>query len=123
MIGSTRTLRVFARARPTDLRNGFNGLYGIVERELRQDPLSGDAFLFVNRSRKSAKVLLFDGTGLCIYAKRLARDRFACLWREDDSNALSLSMSELALFLEGADLTGRLPLSPEKVTMNGTNLS
>ncbi|MFO7571421.1 MAG: IS66 family insertion sequence element accessory protein TnpB [Gaiellaceae bacterium] len=121
MIGSTRAVRVFARATPTDLRKGFNGLYGLVERELGQDPLSGDAFLFVNRTRTSAKVLLFDGTGLCIYAKRLARGRFASLWREDGASTLALSMTELALFLEGADLSGRLPLTPEKVSMNGTD--
>lgn len=121
MIGSTRAVRVFARAAPTDLRKGFNGLYGLVERELGQDPLSGDAFLFVNRRRKSAKVLLFDGTGLCIYAKRLATGQFARLWRDGGAAALSLSMTELALFLEGADLSERLPLTPEKVTMSGTD--
>lgn len=120
MIGSTRAVRVFARGAPTDLRKGFNGLYGLVQRELGRDPLSGDAYLFVNRTRKSAKVLLFDGTGLCIYAKRLAQGRFACLWREEGAETLALSMTELALFLEGADLSGRLPLTPEKVTMKST---
>ena len=73
MIGSTRAVQVWARRVPTDLRNGYNGLYGIVKREFDRDPLSGDAFLFVNKRRKSAKVLLWDGTGLCIYSKRLSR--------------------------------------------------
>lgn len=115
MIGSTRNIKVYARTAPTDLRKGFNGLYGLVEKELGRDPMSGDIYLFVNRRRKSAKALLYDGTGLCIYAKRLARGSFACLWRDDGSSSLSLSMSELALFLEGADLTAHLPLSPENV--------
>ena len=77
-----------------------------------RDPLSGDFFLFVNRDRQRAKVLLWDGTGLCIYAKRLERGRFACLWRRDGSAALRLTMSELALFLEGSTLVGRMALSP-----------
>ena len=113
MIGSTRAVRVWARATPTDLRKGFNGLYGLVERELGQDVLSGDAFLFVNRRASSAKVLLWDGTGLCIYAKRLAKGRFACLWREPDTHVLELTMTELALFLEGADLQASLHVSPK----------
>ena len=49
MIGSTRSLRVWAYAAPADLRKRFDRLYGLVVKELRGDPLSGDCFLFVNR--------------------------------------------------------------------------
>lgn len=80
MIGSSRAVRVFARNGPTDLRKGFDGLYALVVHELEQDPLVGDLYLFVNRRRTSAKVLLWDGTGLCVYAKRLAKNRFSHLW-------------------------------------------
>lgn len=114
MIGSTRNIKVYARTAPTDLRKGFNGLYGLVEQELGRDPMSGDIYLFVNRRRKSTKALIYDGTGLYIYAKRLARGNFACLWRDGGASTLSLSMSELLLFLECADLTAHLPLSPER---------
>ena len=113
MIGSTRAIRVWARRQPTDLRNGYSGLYGLVQREFDSDPLSGDAFLFVNRRRKSAKVLLWDGTGLCIYGKRLSKGQFTRLWGSEPGCPLVLTTAELALFLEGADLAERLPLSPE----------
>jgi transposase len=66
----------------------------------------------VARFRKRAKVLLWDGTGLCIYAKRLERGRFACLWRDTDARVVRLTMSELQLFLEGSALVGRVALSP-----------
>ena len=66
MIGSTRQVRVFAFGAPADLRKGFDGLSGLVARELEGDPLSGDLFVFVNRSQTLAKVLLWDGTGLCV---------------------------------------------------------
>lgn len=114
MIGSTRSVRVWARGVPTDLRKGFDGLYGLVAQEIRLDPLGGDCFLFVNRNRTSAKVLVWDGTGLCIYAKRLARGRFAALWEKPGAAVLAMTTTELALFLEGADLKGRLPLSPSE---------
>jgi len=102
-----------------DLRKGFDGLYGVVQGGLGRDPLSGDLFLFVNRERTRAKVLFWDGTGLCLYQKRLERGRFACLWRGRDAatRGVALTPSELALFLEGCTLVGRTVLSPPVVTI------
>ena len=113
MIGSTRQLAVFAFGGPIDMRKGFDGLAAVVTQQLSRDPLSGDVFLFVNRTRKRAKVLLWDGTGLCIYAKRLEKGRFACLWRDHEGDTVRLTMSELALFIEGSSLVGRMKLSPD----------
>ena len=112
MIGSTRQVSVFAFGVPADLRKGFDGLAALVTRDLHRDPLSGDLYLFVNRTRQRAKVLLWDGTGLCIYAKRLERGRFAALWRDGERASLRLTTSELALFLEGSTLVGKVQLSP-----------
>ena len=115
MIGSTRNLRVWAYPAPADLRKGYDGLYGLVVSELGRDPLSGDCFLFTNRVRTRAKVLVWDGTGLCIYQKRLERGRFAPLWERAVTNgAIELTMSELALYLEGSRLAVRVALSPPK---------
>jgi transposase len=115
MIGSTRSVQVWARLVPTDLRNGYNGLYGIVKREFDRDPLSGDAFLFVNKRRRSAKVLLWDGTGLCIYSKRLSKGTFSDVCGAGGQGQLKMTTAELSLFLEGADMVEKLPISPKKV--------
>jgi transposase len=56
--------------------------------------------------------LLWDGTGLCIYQKRIERGRFACLWQRDEQDVLEMTPSELALFLEGSTLPGALRISP-----------
>jgi transposase len=66
VIGSTRQVAVWAYGAPADLRNGFDGLSALVGQGLGRDPLSGDCYLFVNATRKRAKVLLWDGTGLCL---------------------------------------------------------
>ncbi len=116
MIGFSRSVRVWAYPRPTDLRKGYNGLFGLVEQGLGHDPLSGDLFLFVNRKRTGCKVLLWDGTGLCIFSKRLERGRFAELWRED-ADVLTLTTNELQLFIEGCVLLGRQRLSREQVVL------
>ena len=84
ILSPSRAVRVFAYPAPVDLRKGYDGLYGLVEAGLKQDPMSGDLFLFVNESRKLCKVLVWDGSGLCIFQKRLAKGSFAKLWRDDD---------------------------------------
>ena len=114
MIGPTGTGRVFARAAPTDLRLGFAGLSGLVRRELGRDLLEGDWFLFVSRRRDSARVLRWDGTGLVLVAKRLARRRFAPLWARVEGGAVRLSMGELLLFLEGEEAGSRAAGSAKK---------
>ena len=112
MIGSTRQVTVYAFGGPVDLRKGFDGLSALVTQGLKRDPLSGDLFVFVSRTRKRAKVLLWDGTGLCIYAKRLEQGRFTSLWRDAGKPMLKLTLNELQLFLEGSALVGRVALSP-----------
>ena len=114
ILGTTRAVRAFAYPQPADLRKGYNGLFGLVKTGLGRDPMSGELFLFVNKRRDTCKVLMWDGTGLCIFQKRLAQGRFASLWREDGA-AARLTASELALFIEGCELIGRRALSPEVV--------
>jgi transposase len=117
VIGSTRTLRVFAYTLPVDMRKGFDGLYGMVSSHLDRDPLSGELFLFVARNRKRAKVLLWDGTGLCLYAKRLEKGKFSKLWAGEDKTTIELTMSELSLFLEGSRLVGKVAVSPQNLCL------
>jgi transposase len=117
ILGTSRSVRVWAYPGPADLRKGYNGLYGLVKSGLGRDPLSGDLFLFVNRRRNACKILAWDGTGLCIFQKRLERGRFAKLWRED-GQTIRLTPSELALFIEGCELVGRRGLSPDVIVPN-----
>ena len=74
--------------------------------------LDGDVYLFVGRKPRRAKVLYFDGTGLCLLAKRLERGKFARPWERASGKVASLTLSELALFLEGSELVGRKSLVP-----------
>jgi transposase len=114
ILGTSRALRVFAYSVPVDLRKGYDGLFGLVKTGLGRDPLSGDLFLFVSKRRNSCKVLVWDGTGLCIFQKRLESGRFASVFR-DDGDTVQMTASELALFIEGCELVGRRTLSPSIV--------
>lgn len=111
-----RRVTVYAYAAPVDMRKGFDGLCALVTHGLQHDPLSGDVFLFLSRNRVRTKVLHWDGTGLCVYAKRLERGRFARLWRDAEDAPITLTVSELDLFLDGSTLVGRHALAPPALT-------
>ena len=112
MIALGPSVRAYALAAAVDMRKGFEGLWGLATQQLGRDVLCGDLFLFLGRDRKRAKVLYFDGTGLCVLHKRLSKGRFAPLWRNSQGPELQLTLTELQLFLEGSELVGRIPLSP-----------
>ncbi len=114
--------RIFAYAEPTDMRKSYNSLAAIVSQKLGQDPASGDLFLFVNKRCDRAKVLHFDGTGMAIYMKRMEKARFAAPWKSHDAEGgrLSMTASELSIFLEGSPLVfmGRIVpgrIQPQKI--------
>ena len=98
------------------MRKSFNTLGALVENEMGRQPLSGDLFLFVSRDLKRAKVLYFDGTGVCLLAKRLDKGRFSALWRRKRERGFEMTPTELALFIEGSEAVGRFPMSPPLLT-------
>jgi transposase len=100
-----RRVAVYAYAKPVDMRKGFDGLSALITADLQRDPLNGDAFIFVSRDRVRAKVLHWDGTGL-----------FAHLWRDEPDAPITLTVSELDLFLDGSTMIGRVALSPPPLT-------
>lgn len=112
MIALGRGVPVFAFSEVVDMRKSFDTLAAIVREHMKRDVLDGALFVFVGRDRRRAKVLFWDGTGLCVLAKRLAKGRFAAPWEKKPSASLEWTTSELALFLEGSEHVGRIALSP-----------
>src|SRR5258708_2938560 len=88
---------------------GFNGLYGLVRDRLESDPTSGHVFLFANARHNRLKLLVYDGSGLWVCAKKLDGGRFR--WPERDSTVkkIVLNHEELALLLGGIDLIQTRP--------------
>ena len=116
MIGLTSRTRVYAYCAPVDMRKGFEGLSALVREQLGRDPLDGALYLFTNSRRTRAKVLCFDGSGLCIFSKRLERERFVALWKVTTRDSIPLTKTELELFLQGSHLIARFQLAPEPMT-------
>jgi transposase len=116
MIGVARGVNVYAYAEPVDMRKSFNTLSALVEQQMKRGVLTGDLYLFVGKNRKRAKVLYFDGTGVCVFAKRLERGKFVALWKRARNLTFEMTLSELALFIEGSEAIGCIPLSPPLMT-------
>jgi transposase len=105
VFGLGAATRIYVAVGSTDMRKGFEGLYGLVRDQLGLDPLSGHLCLFCNKGRNRLKVLYWDGSGLWICAKRLERGRFSWPSDGEDSARVTLSHEELSLLLGGIDLT------------------
>lgn len=104
MFGFGPATRIYVATGATDMRKSFNGLYGLVRDRLGCDPTSGHVFLFTNARRNRLKLLVYDGSGLWVAAKKLDGGRFR--WPESDPTAtkMVLSQEELALLVGGIDL-------------------
>jgi transposase len=104
VFGLSPATRIYLAVGATDLRKGFEGLYGLVRDRLLCEPTSGHLFLFSNARRNRIKVLYWDGSGLWLCAKRLERGRFS--WPGEDAQAVRVTVSqeELSLLLGGIDL-------------------
>jgi transposase len=96
--------RIYLALGATDMRKGFEGLYGLVRDRLQLEPLSGHVFIFCNKARNRTKVLFWDGSGLWICAKRLEKGRFSWPNDEEQQVRVTLSHEELALLLGGIEV-------------------
>ncbi len=93
--------RVWIVCGVTDMRKGFDGLAALVQLKLREDPFSGQLFVFRGRRGDRIKMLWWDGDGLCLFAKRLERGRF--VWPRAEDGVVHLTHAQLSMLLEGID--------------------
>lgn len=107
MLNVPTPVRVFLYTVATDMRKSFDGLHGLIVEALRQDPLSGDWFVFLNRRRDRLKVMTWEQDGFAIWYKQLQRGTFAL--PAHDGDALQLTSRQLALLLTGIDLKQTRP--------------
>lgn len=100
MLGLSTNLRYFVCCQTVDMRNGFDGLAGIVRNQLGKDPISGDVFIFLNRTRTHIKLLHWDGDGFAVFYKRLERGRYT-LMTSGTSISRQIKREDLYMLLEG----------------------
>ena len=101
MIAPGTGLRILVATQPVDFRRGMDSLAVLVSETLRDNPFSGSFFVFRSKRADRIKILAWDGTGLCLYSKRLENRGFT--WPPIRDGYITLSPSQLALLIDGSD--------------------
>jgi len=99
--------RIFLRPGRTDGRQGINGLSMLAEGIMKENPFSGNLFLFLNKRGTTIKALYWERNGFCVWMKRLEEDRFH--WPAGVGEARELSGKELQWILDGLDISRLKP--------------
>ena len=94
-------VRVYLYGQAVDMRKSFDGLYAVARAAFAQDPTGGDRYVFVSRSGRQIKVLYFDRSGWCVWAKRLEAGRFIADWSK--TSTVEIDCTLLKLLLEGIE--------------------
>jgi transposase len=96
-------LRIMVAAKPIDFRKGMDSLAALVMQALSSDPFAGDMFIFRSKRSDRLKLLLWDGSGLCLVTKRLESGAFT--WPPAQDGAVTLSAAQLRMLFTGMDWT------------------
>lgn len=111
MIAVMPQMRLLVAVEPVDFRKGIDGLVAVCRQRLQADPMSGAVFIFGSRSRKSIKLLVYDGQGFLLCQKRLSAGRFEWWPKRGESPSLRLEAQQLQLLLWNGDPT-RMETAP-----------
>ena len=109
MFGIGRATRIYLAPGATDMRKGFEGLYGLVRDRLQCEPLSGHIFLFCNARRNRLKLIYWDGSGLWVCGKRLQRGCFGWPQVSPGEVKVRLTPEEFTMLIGGMDLEAAKP--------------
>lgn len=99
MLSIPASVRVFLHREPVDFRKAHDGLVAIVRQALKQNPLDGSLYVFLNRRRDRVKLIQWDGNGLWLHYKRLEKGTF----RFVDEGPL-ITRAQLSMLIEGIEL-------------------
>lgn len=103
MLALSPGIRYWMYNTPADMRKGYDGLCGLVRNSMKRDPMTGDVFVFVSRSRVQIRMLWWDSDGYVLLSKRLERGRFD--FPSTSETSRTLRRSELIMLLEGIRLS------------------
>lgn len=96
--------QIFVALEPIDMRYSFDRLAGAAKEQVGYDARSKALFVFFGKRRDSVKVLFFDGTGLCVFYKRLDRGTFRVPAFESGATHVELDDGMLDALLDGIEV-------------------
>jgi transposase len=103
MLTAPSGVRVLIATKPVDFRKGAVGLAALAKETLGQDPYSGVVLVFRAKRADRVKILVWDGSGLALYWKRLENGAFK--WPPIVDGVMKLAPAQLSALLAGLDWT------------------
>lgn len=104
MIGSRKPTKVLAYSEPVKMSFGFPGLIELIAKTMKEKPMSQNWYCFMNKKRNYIKILSWDGTGFCLWAKRLPHGMFKSFPGVSHGDTKSFSMTELTQLIKHVEL-------------------
>jgi transposase len=104
-----RGVEIFIGLEPIDLRWSFDRLSGIASERVGREARSGALFVFFGKRRDAIKVLFFDGSGMCLFYKRLDKRTFRVPEVDGDAKSIAIEESALDDMLDGIDVEVKGP--------------
>jgi transposase len=104
MFTLSSSLRFQLFSKPTDMRKSFDGLCGLVQNQLGQEPRNGDVYVFINKSRNKIKLLHWSGNSFILYYKRLESGTFEHPQYDIKTGSYRLSYSQIVMLVDGISI-------------------
>ncbi len=101
---SLSNARYYVYREAADMRKSFDGLCGLVSSRLGHNPMSGDVFIFVNKSRNRIKLLRWEAGGFVLFYKRLERGTFEIPSAKNGQLSRRIEYGELAMIIAGISI-------------------
>jgi transposase len=98
-------VKVYLAIGAADMRWGFDRLAAECKATLGLDPYCGHLYLFLNRSRDRARIIYFDGSGSCVFSKRLEKGTYKLPTHRPGEATIKIAAADLALLLEGVNVS------------------
>lgn len=104
MFSLSSSFQFYLYGSPTDMRKSFDGLSGLVQGQLKRNPMSGEVFIFINRRRDRLKLLHWESGGFVLFYKRLESGTLELPTLENNASSYQIQWGELVMMVEGISI-------------------
>jgi transposase len=111
-------VQVFVALEPVDLRYSFDRLSGLAKEQIGYDARSGALFVFFGRRRDALKILFFDGSGMCLFYKRLDQGAFRLPTATDSARHVEVDDATLEALLDGIEVDAARAPAPRRTRVH-----
>ena len=100
-------LHYFLCMEPVDMRKQFRGLQGIISEKYNRYLTQDEAFIFIGKTRTTAKILHRESNGLTLYVRKLSEGRFQIPKLNEDKRTCNLDYKNFVCLILSEKCVGK----------------